>query len=88
MGDSRFANCLRDLTTSLKEDAIAAKADVTSEKHARERDFALGRATAYYEVLSLIKQQAQAFGIALEDIALAGFDPEDELLSSKRSSST
>lgn len=35
---------------------------------------------AFHEVLSLLVQQAVAFGIALDDLGLAGFDPDAELL--------
>ena len=34
----------------------------------------------YYAVLSLMHQQAQAFAIPLEDLALDGLDPDRDLL--------
>jgi hypothetical protein len=45
--------------------------------------FALGRLTAYYEVLSLVKQQAEAFGIDVTALSLQGFDPDRDLLADR-----
>ncbi len=38
---------------------------------------------AYYEVISLMQQQAEAFGIPLTDINLEGLDPEKDVLQSE-----
>ena len=35
---------------------------------------------AYYEVITLLIAQAEAFGVPLEDLRLDGLDPESELL--------
>jgi hypothetical protein len=35
---------------------------------------------AYYEVLSLMQQQAVAFDLPLQDLALDGLDPDRDLL--------
>ncbi len=35
---------------------------------------------AYYEVLSLMQQQAEAFQLPLEALALEGLDPERDLI--------
>ena len=45
-----------------------------------EDDFAKGRSFAYYEVISLMQQQAVAFDLPLEDLKLEGLDPERDLL--------
>jgi hypothetical protein len=45
-----------------------------------ERAFALGRLMAFHEVISLMQQQAQAFGITLEEIGLDDIQPEKDLL--------
>jgi hypothetical protein len=35
---------------------------------------------AYHEIVSLIQQQAEAFGIPIEDIGLSDISPEKDLL--------
>ena len=35
---------------------------------------------AYYEVLSLMQQQAEAFDLPLNDLGLSGLDPDRELI--------
>jgi hypothetical protein len=35
---------------------------------------------AYYEVLSLMQSQAEAFQLPLNDLALSGLDPDRDLL--------
>ncbi len=43
--------------------------------------FQAGRALAYYEVLSMLIGQAQAFGLDLTVLGLEGIDPDRLLLS-------
>lgn len=45
------------------------------------RLYAEGRALAYYEVVSTLIGQAEAFGVSKEDVPELDFDPERELLS-------
>lgn len=68
-------NFLNDLIALLREEALLAKA-------AGQRGdlFDKGRQQAYYEVLSLIVQQAQAFGIPLSRLGIENFNPDSELL--------
>lgn len=73
-------NFLRDLSLLLKEDALEAKNRACSSVGTADHAFELGRLTAYYEVVSLMKQQAVAFGVSEESISLSGFDPESDLL--------
>lgn len=73
---------LRDLGSLLKEDALEAKNSASSTVGTSDHAFELGRLTAYYEVVSLMKQQAISFGISEEAISLSGFDPDSELLAS------
>ena len=70
---------LTDLGQLLKEQALEAKRSKDSAQN-DERAFELGRLMGYHEVISLMQQQATAFGIALEDVNLAGIDPEKDLL--------
>lgn len=46
--------------------------------------FAARRRLAYYEVVSLMIDQAQVFGISADDIGLAGVDPDRDLVGGGR----
>jgi hypothetical protein len=70
---------LRDLGYLVREAAEKARADATSATE-DDRLFQTGRSMAYYEVASLMHQQAEAFGIPLHDLAFDGFDPDRDLL--------
>lgn len=69
-------NFLIDLGTLLRERAVAAH-DMAKRNPS---EFQGGVAHGYYEVLSLIESQAEAFGLPLDDIGLKGFSVDDELL--------
>ena len=78
MSEERTASLyLKDLGALVAEHALRAKAD-------RDADpgdaFASGRLMALHEVVSLMQQQAVAFGLAVEDIGLVGLDPERDLI--------
>jgi hypothetical protein len=78
-GKDWCANYLRDLGHLLKEDALEAKR-VKEEASGEDAVFAQGRSLAYYEVISLMQQQAWAFGISLEDLGLADINPDKDLI--------
>jgi hypothetical protein len=71
------ANYLRDLGTQLRADAIDA-----GRNQAGGGEFERGQAFAYDRVLSLMEQQAEAFGLPLDEIGLDGLDPDRDLLGS------
>jgi hypothetical protein len=77
---STHALYLRDLGYLLREAAEAAGRDVGSATEEGDRVFQQGRRMAYYEVLSLMHQQALAFDLPLQDLALEGLDPERDLI--------
>ena len=72
-------NYLRDLGDHVRRHAEEAKEAVARSK-ADDLVFQQGRLMAYVEVLSLMQQQAAAFDLPLNDVALDGFDPERDLL--------
>ena len=74
------SNYLADLGTLIREEAFKAKASASGATGTTNHQFELGRLTAYYEVLSLMKQQGSAFGIPLTALSLEGVDP-DSLMS-------
>ena len=73
------ANYLRDLGHLLREQGEQAKEAAASASD-DDRPFQQGRLTAFYEVLSLMEQQAIAFDLPPRDLALDGFDAERDLL--------
>jgi hypothetical protein len=80
MANETARNYLLDLGQLVRERAeeAAEEARAGAEKHGAteaNRAFADGRVMGYYEVLSLMQNQAEAFGIPLEDLKLGGFDP-------------
>ncbi len=76
---STIDHYIRDLSTILKERARQAKA-VSQNAPEDQRAFALGRLMAFHEVISLMQQQAHAFGLSLEEIGLHDIQPEAELV--------
>jgi hypothetical protein len=70
---------VRDLCNLLEERALEAQAESQSAP-ADRREYTLGRLMAFHEVVSLMQQQAQAFGIALEALGLDDIEPERDLL--------
>jgi hypothetical protein len=78
---------LRDLGYLLRERAEEATRKARSIRKKRavpdrtvEDAFAEGLAQGYYEVISVMHHQAEAFGIPLADLALEDLDPERDLI--------
>jgi hypothetical protein len=69
---------LQDLITLVKEKALDARAqrDATTGD---DRLFATGRLMAFHEIVSLMQQQADAFGIGLDELGLEQIQPERDL---------
>ena len=65
-----------DVSRELLEKARRAKADAVKSGS----DYDKGRHFAFYEAISLLAQQADAFGIDRSDVGLAGVDPDRDLL--------
>lgn len=70
---------LRDLGTLLKEKALTAQQDA-AQGRAEDRDYKLGFLMAYHDVISLVKQQADAFGVDVRALCLDDIDPDRDLL--------
>lgn len=73
-------NYLRDLGDLVKRSALIARQQRDSSSNEADRSFETGRLTAYYEMVSLMQQQAIAFGIELTKVALDDIDPDRDLL--------
>jgi hypothetical protein len=68
---------LKDLGQILREQALEAR------KHADDgTEYDQGQRFAYYSVLSLMQQQAEAFGLPFDELSLDGLDPERDILAS------
>lgn len=67
---------LTDLIMLLKEDALEAKKRFIEEKN----DYNSGYSFAYYEIISLMQQQAKAFQIDFKDLKLDDIDADKDLL--------
>jgi hypothetical protein len=74
-----YANYLLDLGRFIREAGESARTAVTSATDT-DRQFQEGRQMAYYEVLSLMQQQAVAFDLPLQKLSLGGFDADRDLL--------
>lgn len=70
---------LRDLGALLKERALSAQQDA-AQSSSEDRGYKLGFLMAYHEVISLLKQQAEAFGIDVQKLCLDDIDPDRDLL--------
>ena len=71
---NEFENMLADYVLLLQERAGEASAGKDVDR------FQLGRQFGIYESLSLLKAQSEAFGIGLERVGLASFDPDLDVL--------
>ena len=84
MSDGRITetavNYLLDLGMLLKKDALEARAKAVASKGTDAYEFDSGRAFAYYEVISIMQQQAAAFGVPLEALSLADVDADRDLM--------
>ncbi|GLI28277.1 hypothetical protein ARHIZOSPH14_25190 [Agromyces rhizosphaerae] len=78
--DPSAALYLRDLGELLKESALSARDDRDETPVGADRAFADGRLMAYHEVVSLMQQQAVAFGIDIGGLSLEDIDPGRDLV--------
>jgi hypothetical protein len=75
---SIYADYLIDLTRLVKDLALSAKKQKSSAA-GDDLQFASGRLLGLHEVISLMQEQAVAFGIPATDIGLGDIDPERDL---------
>jgi hypothetical protein len=70
---------IRDLGELLKEEALTARSDL-QKAAIDDKSYASGQLMAFYRVISLMREQARAFGIDLSELALQDIDPDRDLL--------
>jgi hypothetical protein len=76
VSDGTASNCLTDLGRLLLGLAQDAKDDAALSGDAFQR----GRQMGLYEAVSLLAQQADAFGMSRDEVGLGDVDPERDLL--------
>lgn len=79
-GEALMANYLLDLGQLIKEKAFEAKKNRDTSIGTTDYDYALGHLMAFHEIVSLMQQQAEVFGIPLSKIGLENIDPDKDLL--------
>ncbi|WP_259779846.1 hypothetical protein [Aestuariispira ectoiniformans] len=67
---------LKDLGLLIKDLALEAK----TQSVEKSTDFSIGYMAGFHRVVSLMQQQAETFGISMEDIGLENIDPDKELV--------
>jgi hypothetical protein len=83
MEDQTLKYYLQEIGSLIKESAREAKELEDSSKGSSSQDYNSGYSMAWYEVVSLMQQQAEAFGIPLEDLDLHDIDADKDLLGSR-----
>ena len=73
-------NYLYDLGMLLKRDALEARSRAKAAAGTPDHDYESGRAFAYYEVISLMVQQAAVFELPPGTMGLDDIDPDEDLL--------
>ena len=71
-----YEDYLVDLGVLVKEMAIEAKQQAQLERS----DFATGYMAGFHRIVSLMQQQAEAFGISLDKIGFEEIDPNIDLV--------
>ena len=79
MSDSH-RNYLHDFGAELRDMALDAKRRAEAAVGTDEATYEQGRASAYYEVLSLMETQAKTFALPSEDLHFEGFSADRDLL--------
>lgn len=77
MQHETYRNYLLDLVTITKEHAREAIRDHRAAKGSQDEDFQSGYVMGFHRLVTLMQQQAQAFGIPLEDLELHDIDESE-----------
>jgi hypothetical protein len=78
-GEQTYRNYLLATNELLLEFAREAKAQADETRGTEAGTFHAGYLMGMYRVISLMQQQAPAFGLEVDDIGLAGIDPIRDL---------
>ena len=80
MEKSTIENYIKQTIEYLKEDVMVAKENYLKSKNSNSKLFNDGVLMGYYYVVTLLKQQAEAFGINANDLNLDNIDPDKDLI--------
>ena len=75
-----YQRYLADTGTFVKESALESKARKDSAQDSDDRLFYGGEAHAWYCIISLLQEQAEAFGIPFSALQLDDINPDRDLL--------
>ncbi len=78
--ETAISGYLLDLGRLISERALVAKRDKETARDGASRAYATGRLMGLHEVISLMQQQAIAFGLPAEVVGLDAIDPERDLV--------
>jgi hypothetical protein len=77
----KYKHYLEDLGEVVKARALEAKEERTKEPQGSPGyDFQCGRLVAFNEIISILQQQAEGFGINLDELNLDDIDPDQDLI--------
>jgi hypothetical protein len=79
--DEKFKHYLFDLGRLVREYALTAVEERHKQQDPASLEFYEGYVLGFHRVVSLMQQQALAFGIALKDLQLEGLEPDRDLAS-------
>ncbi|HJY81823.1 MAG TPA: hypothetical protein VKK81_12170 [Candidatus Binatia bacterium] len=78
--DEKFKNYLSDLGQLVKEYALAAVEEREKHRGQPMQEFYDGYVLGFHRFVSLMQQQALAFGINLKDLHLDEIEPDRDLV--------
>lgn len=76
LDSDKYKNYLYDLGILINELSLEAK----KSAHEKKSDFSIGYLAGFHRVVSIMQQQALAFDIPLEQIALSNIDADIDLV--------
>ena len=79
--DAKFQHYLFDLGRLVREYALAAVEERQKQADPASLEFYEGYVLGFHRIVSLMQQQALAFGIELKDLQLEGIEPDRDLVS-------
>jgi hypothetical protein len=79
--DKKFEHYLFDLGRLVREYALAAVEERQKQEDTASLEFYEGYILGLHRIVSLMQQQALAFGIELKDLQLEGIEPDRDLAS-------
>ena len=79
MKNKNFETYIKYISDLFKDNAKKARLEADNPKEG-ESDYNTGYLMAYYEVISLMKNQASIFDLDQKDISLSDIDPDRDLV--------